>query len=515
MIAVASFGMYLLTLFDLKRTVVFFAVFVLLFLTFTPKSYAGSLIGAKDTVSTSRPSASSPLNETPSSSDAEVNIYNNGSRFLASDSAKIIHNSGIVLDNSTIVASQSAALTTVYFGEAINTSPHNGIHVLYHPSTALHTIEFTTPSGLNSGDDIVITFPVLASGDANNTASPSATTFQLNGVGSGSIQIYDDAADITGTSTFTTTNPSAGTSPIISVNLGAAVGVNSVIRIFVGCTAASSTTCTTQAPSIINPTKSTTAGNDDAYKIRVETQDAAASQAVRDFATVSVGINESVVVRATVDPTLTFTITGINNNTAINSANTGCSLDETTNSGVNSDATDVNLGILANTPSINTKIGNIAAQTIAVTTNGPSGYTLTATSSSSLRNPASGFFLNASTTPLPFPAASTNFFGLHACGNDVQAGTGYVEGGGAGTADCDTHISGSAATECNYAWPTNTGSTNTTPLAVASDTTGPIGSGTGETGDGITSVSYAAGTDATIPPGEYRAIVTYIATPSF
>lgn len=509
--------MYLVNSISLKKTSIVLTVLVSLFVTYTQQTYAGDLIGAKDTVTTSRPSASSPLSENGVSGDSEIDIFNNGSRFLASDSAKIIRTSTTAnIDSGTRVNSQSSGLTTVVFGETLGTAPQAGTDVLYNPITSMHTIQFTTPTGLNSGDDILITFPILTSGDANNPASPSATTFQLNhtsGTVTGTIMIFENATDRTGTSTFTVTHPTGGTTPRINISIGAAFAVNSTIKIYLGCSAGTSTSCTTEVPRIINPTKSTTAGNDDAYKIRVETQDSSDSQAVIDTATISVGIIESVTVRATVDPTLTFSITGLNTGVVGNTGNTsGCLYDELTNSGVNSTATDINLGTLANTPAIDLPVSNIAGQRIDISTNATSGYALTATSSSSLLNPTTGFFLRASLTPVAFPIAD-DFFGLHACGQDVVAG--YVESG-ASSVNCETEPVGSTANECRYAWPTINASTSTTPLSIALDSVGPIGAGSPDAaGDGSVSISYAAGVDVAVPPGEYRAVITYIATPAF
>lgn len=511
--------MKLLSLFSLNKALLVIAFLLCLFVLFKNHTFAATLTSAKDTVTTSRPSPSSPNNDTlpgAAASSGELTVYNNGSRFLASDSAKVIRTTTTgIINQNLIVSSQSAGLTQVYLANTTSALTQNGTDVVYVPITAMHTIEFTTATALASGDDILISFPTLSVGDANNPASPSASTFQMNSLGTGTIRVWEDAVDLTAGATFTVTNPSAGTSPTVNISIGAAINAGSVVRIYLGCSAAAAATaCDTQAPRIINPTKSSTAGNDDPYKIRIETQDSSASQAVLDNATVSVGIIESVIVRATVDPTLTFTITGINNNTAVNTGNTtGCLQTELTNSGLNSTSTEINLGTLANTPAADVSLGNIAAQRIDITTNAPTGYALTATSSSSLLNPTAGYHIPASTTPSSFPVQNA-FFGLHACGQDVP--TTYTESGVAG-ADCETKPTGSGGTtECRYAWPTSDSTPSTTPLSVASDNSGPIGSGSSDAvGDGSISVSYAAGTNVSVPPGEYRAIITYIATPSF
>lgn len=54
----------------------------------------------------------------------------------------------------------------------------------------------------------------------------------------------------------------------------------------------------------------------------------------------------------------------------------------------------------------------------------------------------------------------------------------------------------------------------TNPITIASDTVGPIGNSL-VAGNGLVSMSYAAGADAAVPPGQYTTVVTYVATPTF
>jgi|GEM_PF-1136764 len=483
------------------------AVCATLFL--SQKSDAATLINASDTLTTSRPSASSPLNAALGATDTQAVIFDNGSFYLASDSAKLIKTTTTAItDAGTIVASQSAALTTVYFAEQGGVAGHAGADVLFVPITAMHKLQFTVPTTIPVSGLITLTFPTLASGDADNTASPSATTFQTNAISSTQIMAFDDAADITTDFTSITVTPAtAGNSPIITFTLdgGTSIAAGSVVTLYLGCTAGTSTSCSTQAPRLINPTKSAAAGTADVWKINIQTQDASSNNL--DNATVAIGTIESVTVRATVDPTLSFTIAGIANGAAVNLGNTtGCLQTETTNAGIASTSTEVNLGLLANTPSgADVKVGNIAAQRINISTNAAGGYALTATSSGQLINPATGFFLESSTTPTAFPSSGADWFGIHPCGLDVTTATWNTT---ASTA-CNTYVDGSTDPICEYAWPATT-----SPLTLASDATGPIGNSI-VTGNGVVSIAYAASVDAAIPPGEYRTVITYVATPTF
>lgn len=482
------------------RNSIFLVVFVLLFV-LTGKVEAASLTGASDTLSTSRPSPSSPLSANASSADGSLSIFDNGSRYLASDSGILIQKGTTNIITTNIpIASQSSTLTSVYLGGTVGANAGAGADVLMVPITAMHTVEFTNSTTIPIGGTIVIGFP----GSGDNTASPSASTFAFNNLSTSNIKANFSAGSAA--CTFTVT------APTITCTVGTgAITAGTTVTILIGCSSNSGASCTTQVPSLINPTKgSQTAGSADVWKINITTTDGAINL---DSATVSVGTIESVTVRANIDPSLTFTISGINTGTAVNNGNTtGCLQTETTNTGINATATEVNLGTLANSPTvIDTKVGNIAAQLITISTNAANGYVLTATSSGHLRNPSTGYFLNDALTPQVFPASGANFFGFHGCGLDTynsDIGTTFWNSTASNTA-CNSYISGSTGNICKYGWPTTA-----SQVVVASDTSGPIGNSL-VAGNGLTSMSYAAGADAGVPPGQYSTVVTYVATPAF
>lgn len=465
------------------------------------RSYAADLSNASATLSTSRPSPSSPLSADASSSDSSIDIYDNGSRFLASDSAKIIRTlTNTIIANDISAASQSSDLSTIYLSNTVGANAVADTDVLVSPITAMHTISFIPATSIPIGGTVVINYP----GGTDNSASPSATTFAFNNLSSSNIQAnFSTGASVC---TFSVNSPN-----ITCTVSGADIDPGTVVTILIGCSAQSSGTCTTQVPTLINPTKSNqTAGNADIWKINVRTTDGVSDL---DASALSLATIESVVVRADIDPSLTFTISGINTGVAVNTGNTsGCLQTETTNSGLNATATEVNLGTLTNSPSANnTKVGNISAQLLSVSTNSANGYVLTATSSGHLRNPSSGFFLNDATTPAAFPTNGSNYYGFHACGLDTynsDIGTTFWNTTASDT-DCDSFNQGSSGNLCKYGWPTATSA-----ITIASNPTGPIGNAI-VAGSGLTSMSYAAGADPSLPPGSYSTVVTYVATPSF
>ena len=501
--------------FSLKRLL--YISIALLCLYFLSPRQSFAFLNISDTVTTSRPSAASPLSANGTgSTNTELSIYNNGSRFLASDSARIVKQAtGASVGNTVRVSSQSASLQTVFFGNQVGATALKDADVLLMPVTAMHTVAFKTSYALNATDTLTITFPFLTTGDSNVPASPSASTFQINGIATAQVKVEDDGANFT-TFSATSTNPTAGTSPRITITISSgSIAAGSTVKLYLGCDTWAGAACTVQTPRIINPTKTAVAGTSDAWKIAI-----AQGGGATDTATVALATVESVTLRATVDPTLTFIISGINNGQQVSNGNAGCSMTSSVNTGINSSATDVNFGVVQQTP--NTTGGavpNVSAQLLTVTTNGPNGYSLTATASSSLLMPETGFIFNASLTPASFPGTGGigggkyHFFGLHPCGQEVN--TSWVNGGGAGSSDC-TMQTGAAGSNCLFAWPSvdaNPTSPTAATFTLASNSVGPIGTGNGNTG--LVSVAYGAGMDVTVPPGQYRTVITYTATPTF
>ncbi|MEK9208071.1 MAG: hypothetical protein AAB922_06295, partial [Patescibacteria group bacterium] len=327
------------------------------------KAHAATLSNLSDTITTSRPSAASPLSADAASASTQVSIYNNGSRFLASDSAKIMRTStGADINTGLIIASQSSALTTAYFTAGTSTASQNGTDVLIANKTAMHTVSFILASPVQASGKIIITFP----GSGSTAASPSATTFAFNGLTSGNA-----AANISyklnsgGTRTcasFTVAAPSI----TCTVDSGGSIIAGSVVTFLIGCIDGSTNeaSCTTQSPRLINPTKTAAAGTSDSWSVAVKTQDA--SSIDQDSGTTKIATIDTVQVQAVIDASLTFTIAGRNNAVAVNTGNTaGCTNTELTSSGIDASATLINLGSM---PISSGVAPNISAQLLTIST---------------------------------------------------------------------------------------------------------------------------------------------------
>lgn len=462
------------------RRIVSLVALLLVFSVFIPKAHASEFATIFDRISTSRPSPSSVINGSFASGVSQLTILNNKSRFLASDSAHIIDKSTGALVENQIIASQSSDLTTLYLtantGNALSSS--NAIIV---PIVAMHTVQFQTSTSVPSDGKIVITFP----GAANNTASPSASTFAFNNLSSSQIAIN---------------NASCGSwtiaSPSITCNLNSAITPGTTVTVLIGCSAQSGGACTTSSPVLINPTKSAATGTADLWTLNVSTTDNGG--APLDSNKVRIATLDATNVHAQVDPSLTFTIAGIADGTSLSTVDAACS--DTTNVGNATTATDVDLGFLSNGNI------NIAAQKLTVSTNAANGYAITATSSGRFINPSSGYSIkglnsdtaltgNDTPSPATFGASGTEGFGISPCGSRVNT----TRWGSGATA----FSSGS-----KYANPFNSG-VNSYYATLASY------SGGGAISGDVTVVRYGATISGATPAGAYGNYFTYIATATF
>lgn len=473
-------------------------LFVALSLYATHTTFAASLNSLSDTITTSRPSASAPLASNQSAGAGSVTITNgtniNYSMYLGGDSATLWADTGETTDTGILVASMSAANTPttnqriVYLTNTITHAHHLGDPFIV-PITAMHTISFKPVANIPASGKIVVSFPSLATSDTN-AASPSAQAFQFNGLTASNIQVNGASCS----NPIVISGTSAGQTPTITCTVASQVNSGTIVTILVGCSAASGASCTTQVPTLINPTKSATNGNSgqgasttqaDNWKVSVATQDN--NSVTLDSGTAIVGTIESVQVQASVDPTLTFQIIGATGSQAINSSYvTGCpsSSYDTANT-LATDATFVNLG------TVGTGL-NIAAQKIVVSTNGQGGFSLTATASGKLTDAQNNYSMNSSTTPGAL-TAGTELFGIHPCGSDVSTTTWNLDSSGPYSV---------ASGKGYVAWPTAT-----TALTLASQT--------GTANNIATAIEYAITASAITPAGLYTSTITYVATPTF
>src|SRR3989304_5630832 len=254
----------------IKKQLIFTGLILIFGFFFTSKVNAATLSNILDTISTSRPSASAPLDADQAASATQATLKDNGSIFLASDSAVFNFDTGQTL-NAVNFASLSAANTPaanqriLYLTSAITNAHHNGTAV-FTSVTATHTVRFTASSNIPSSGHIIITFP----GSGNTSASPSATTFAFNGLTSANASTYIQTNNGT-TCTWTVTAPS------IDCQTSSGITGGTTITFLIGCTTQSGGTCTAFSSRLINPTKTAAAGSADTWKVSVSTTDTTAN----------------------------------------------------------------------------------------------------------------------------------------------------------------------------------------------------------------------------------------------
>ncbi len=232
-------------------------VFLFAFFLFSLKSLTGSVFAisnAQDIISTSRPSSYTTLGVGVSLNATLAVVVDNGSRWIASDSATIIGATTF----STTVASMSAASIpaanqrTVYFATKATGTGSPGA-VIYTPIVAKHTISFRNSVPVPSNGKIQLVFPV---GVGNTGYLPSANAFSFNNLNSNNISISGGGVTC---SSWTI----AEASGIVQCNLGTGLTGSATVSITIG----------SSYPALINPSKTATAGTADTWTIKIKTLD--------------------------------------------------------------------------------------------------------------------------------------------------------------------------------------------------------------------------------------------------
>jgi hypothetical protein len=472
-------------------------IILLVYFLFPKQSFA-AFTSVSDTLSTSRPSAATVLTTNQPAAQNYVIVDNSkGNLFLASDSAVIKQDAGSYKDYATVASSSgyTANQKVIYFSRNLTFAHYSQVATAIVPITARHIISFRTGDGMHSGAHIVITFPTLASTDSDSS-SPSASGFMFNNLQSSDItwtaQAAGGGANPMGCNAGGTTisGTSAGSTPTLDCQIPADLAVNTTLT-------------ATIAGKLINPTNAITDAScegaqtctADTWKITIK-DDTETSVALA-------GTVEPVTVQAIVAPSMTFTISGegpsVNYNT-IGGAN--CGSETASNGSISTLASSVNLGYLSSAAI------NHAAQLITVTSNSPTGYSITATSSGQFSNAAlntaipdanSGVGLNDNDKPAPALITSgTAAFGISPCGTDTSTAT-----WGNGT------IGTSGTSTAKFSNPWNRPGNGPYYATISSYSGGSMSSGR------TTVIRYGAAISTTTSPGNYQNYFTYVATPIF
>ena len=356
----------------------------------------------------------------------------------------------------------STGLPTLFrFAEAASiTSASDTLSSSASSSSSNHTIAFTTPNGLIIGQTIRLDFE-----NTFTLGSIGVEDVDILVNGSSSSTALSAAADTWGVST--TSSSITFTTP---TNSGVASATPITIRI--GTNAVTSGTGDTQ---IVNPSSTTTS-----HYIDI-------GGTMQDSGQVRVAIVNQVVVYASVDTSLTFTVSGVNSSSTVNG------------SGTTTAATTTNSTLPFGTLGVN--VSKTLAQDLSVTTNAAAGYTVTVVQTGDLQSTTGatidGFIDGADTvTPTTWQAPGALIASPDTYGHWGLTSTDAAVAARSAQFGSDQWVSGS-----------------TTPIAVMGHT-GPADGSTA--GIGAARIGYQVQISALQEAGDdYATTLRYIATPVF
>jgi len=247
--------------------------------------------------------------------------------------------------------------TTFNISPPLGNDPLGANDYVIATQSAVHTIEFTLSSAVPSNGDILITIPAVDINGQTNDGFPDTNVsiatngFDLNGLTPSNVSISSSGCNNNWTVAAVTAG-TASTDHTIRIDRNTdACATGSTITITIG----------DSNTKLINPAPVTghTQGIADVYSIKVQTRDG--SDYTLDESNVRVSVFEGVLVSATVQETLSVTVAGV----AASTNACGQTTDVATT------ATSVPWGTIINFGSFLE-----AAQTVTVSTNAVSGYTL-------------------------------------------------------------------------------------------------------------------------------------------
>jgi hypothetical protein len=352
----------------IAKLIIFFFVFFqasYIFLVKLPSPVgSANFTNISDTLSNSRLSyragvASGAANGSVITIDSSGNADNNTNHLFPKDTVCF---AGPNLDGcyqqSTYTVANIVNSTTFNISPPLGSNALGANDYVIATQSAIHTITFTLASAVPSNGDILITIPAVDIAGKTNDGFPDTNTsiatngFDLNGLGTSNITVSSSGCNNNWTVAAVTPG-TASTDHTIRID-----------RNTDSCAAGSTITVTIgdNNKKLINPApilSGHTQGVADIYTINVKTRDGGDN--TLDESNVKVAVIEGVLVSATVQETLTVTVAGVSSGTSA----CGQTTDVTTT------ATSVPWGTIAN-------FGTFlhAAQTVTVSTNAVSGYTV-------------------------------------------------------------------------------------------------------------------------------------------
>ncbi len=401
---------------------------------------AGSLTLVKDTLTNNRPSVATSITSAITTGDTTITVASTQG-IVQGDS--VVLKDGALTEIRVVAAVASSTQLVLTIG---TTNSYTTAGSVYLKITSKHTLNLTTRSGVSAGKFIVY----IPADTSPSDTIPAAGGFDFN-------QIAASDISLTGGTAGTVTTSASGNNLIFTIPFTGTISSSTAVTITIG-----------NNGKLLNPTKTATSGTADTYTVKVDETDGASN--VIDTSSLKIGTIESVVVSATVAPSLTFTINGV-----AAGAN-GLAY----NSDITSTSDSVPFGTL--TPNATSTI----EQYINISTNSDSGYVVTAQQDGSMRK-------TNGTAIADFDSSAPHE-------NESTTGFGYTLANKVGN-DAAFHYNDSGHTF------NSKGFSSTTPF--------PIMSSTGPVNGNQVYVGYRVKVSSTQAAGNYQNLITYIATPSY
>ena len=315
--------------------------------------HASSLTSAADTLSTSRLSYQDALTSTVAQGTTLIPVTSTTNLFT-NDSVLI--GTGGTMGNpagTPYTVDDIYSATQLQLVAGIDANDLTSGYAVIASRSATHTVTFTPASGITNGAFRIL---IPSGTNGNNDGIPNNDGFDFNGI---------TAASLTAPTGGGVTSWAAATATA-SGGTGCAAGNHCFEARYNGTNSISALTFTIGGSTkLINPSPKAaghTAGGADTYTVTIQHLGSMTSQyPVIDQTTVRIAVVESVRVTATVDPTITFTISGENSST------TRCN--------VSTDVTTTATAVPFGTMTLNTFKN--AAQKLAIATNANGGYIIT------------------------------------------------------------------------------------------------------------------------------------------
>jgi len=341
----------------------FSLLFQSLFLFSPPSLQSATLTDASVTLSNSRLSYYAKVDGDHTAGLSTINIQtssnadNDTNHLFPNDTVSVGPNGGLTV--STITDSDTFVL-----GSTLTVGASDG-DAIYATQSGSVSVSFTLTSSIPADGYLRVTIPDPAS-NGNDGAPDTAATSASNGWDLNSVSASDVSVSGGTGCTWNATE---------TVSAGSGSGHTIDATTTTSCTGGTVTMTIDSDPGLVNPAPPTsghTQGISDSYQWTITTydDDPSASGVAIDTVDVSVAPIEAVLVSATVDETLTFTVTGV----TADSGTTGtCGITRTASS-PDSTAYSIPWGTISTTYLAAT---HNASQLLEVDTNSGSGYAVT------------------------------------------------------------------------------------------------------------------------------------------